>query len=145
MVVYNIWTFVAVALLLVFSFERNRFCYDDIPMFVREVLVAPCIGDVTGLMLLVFSVVGIGIIYSIHVIWSYVYHGVVWTTHSIMATVTAVFVGSAHLSRYNASEFIPVDRGLVVIGLALIVVVGLGMIALFFSIPVDLFALSGGF
>ncbi|MDD4052391.1 MAG: hypothetical protein PHR28_10915 [candidate division Zixibacteria bacterium] len=56
----NLWFFVAVTLLLIFSYERNGVVYNEIPMGVREFLVALVPGTgVTGLDLLLVGILAV--------------------------------------------------------------------------------------
>ena len=57
----NLWTFVAVILMLIFCYERNGVWYDDIPTIAREFLVTPFTlfgTDVLGMTLLLYLATG---------------------------------------------------------------------------------------
>ena len=109
----NLWTFVAVILMLIFCYERNGVWYDDIPTIAREFLVTPFTlfgTDVLGMTLLLYLATGVGLIYVVRAFGVYAGCLIQWMRDVGVAIITFVLVGSAHLRRHDPAEFVTPGR-----------------------------------
>lgn len=109
----NLWTFVAVILMLIFCYERNGVWYDDIPTIVREFLVTPFTlfgTDVLGMTLLLYLATGVGLIYVVRAFGVYAGCLIQWMRDVGVAIITFVLVGLAHLRCHDPAEFVTPGR-----------------------------------
>jgi len=109
----NLWTFVAVILMLIFCYERNGVWYDDIPTIVREFLVTPFTlfgTDVLGMTLLLYLAIGVGLLYVVRAFGVYAGCLIEWIRDMGVAIITFVLVGSAHLRCHDPAEFVTPGR-----------------------------------
>jgi hypothetical protein len=109
----NLWTFVAVILMLIFCYERNGVWYDDIPTIAREFLVTPFTlfgTDVLGMTLLLYLATGVGLIYVVRAFGVYAGCLIQWMRDVGVAIITFVLVGLAHLRCHDPAEFVTPGR-----------------------------------